>query len=86
MLNPIQEIETLLSQGRLYDAKRICHNLINENSREDCQYAIYKLATIYYALKDYYAAKLWIDQTIADPINSIPLRERIYKKLNLEVC
>ena len=85
MKNSIQEIETLLSEGRLHEAKSICHRVIAKKPRKECQYEIYKLAVIYYAVQDYHAAKLWIDQTNADPINSIPFRELVYKKCNLEV-
>jgi len=83
MKNALEEIALNLKKGNLYIAKQICFKQIKNYGIEICQLECYYLASIFFALKQFAKAKYWIDLTTADPINSIPLKEKIYKNLNL---
>lgn len=73
----------LYKQGRLCEGIALSLNIIEEKGISNSQYEIFLLAQGLYAGGLLIQAYHWIKLTQADPINRIPLQEKIERKLNL---
>lgn len=80
MENKSKRIQDLFNTGEIYEGIKLAKRHIKEYGEKDCQLEIFLLAKGLFAVGMYYEAWFWINRTNADPINRIPMAERIERK------
>lgn len=74
-------IQSLYNEGRLYEGITQAKSFIADNGPAQSQYEIFLLAKGLFAADLYFEAKFWIAKTTANPLERIPLEEKINRKL-----
>jgi len=79
MITVAKKIQELYNTGAIHEGIAMAKRHIREygESEGESPYVIYLLAKGLFAIGFYYEAHYWVNRTLADPENTIPLRERI---------